>query len=170
MIIKDSLESPIAKGQRPKTRSAWIAILWALAIFGSSCFFISADAFIGFMQRLLPNPSLQMAFARFWYHDGFFVVKAWHATEYTILMSLLYLWLRRYMPPARALFLALLVSIGYAATDEWHQTFVPKRDGCLRDVIIDSAGASLMAAFCAIKLKRTNKAATPSIAPDSLSA
>jgi VanZ family protein len=38
---------------------------------------------------------------------------------------------------AEALWFALL----YAATDEFHQTFVPSREGCIRDVIIDGTGA-----------------------------
>jgi VanZ family protein len=37
---------------------------------------------------------------------------------------------------------ALLVAALYAATDEFHQTFVPNRDGCVRDVLIDTCGAA----------------------------
>jgi VanZ family protein len=36
---------------------------------------------------------------------------------------------------------ALWVAVFYAATDEFHQTFVPSREGCVRDVMIDSTGA-----------------------------
>jgi len=36
---------------------------------------------------------------------------------------------------------ALWFAVLYAATDEFHQTFVPSREGCLRDVCIDSSGA-----------------------------
>ncbi len=36
---------------------------------------------------------------------------------------------------------ALWLAALYAATDEFHQTFVPSREGCLRDVAIDSSGA-----------------------------
>jgi VanZ family protein len=31
----------------------------------------------------------------------------------------------------------------YAMTDEWHQTFVPGREGAVRDVVIDSFGAAM---------------------------
>lgn len=34
----------------------------------------------------------------------------------------------------------LIISL-YAATDEFHQKFIPGRTGCLTDVLIDSAGA-----------------------------
>lgn len=42
---------------------------------------------------------------------------------------------------------ALWVAVLYAATDEFHQTFVPSREGCLRDVFIDSTGA-VLGLFC----------------------
>lgn len=35
----------------------------------------------------------------------------------------------------------------YGAIDEWHQTFVPKRDGIFTDVMIDSFGA-IVALLC----------------------
>ena len=37
---------------------------------------------------------------------------------------------------------ALLAAMLYAATDEWHQAFVPSREGCVRDVLIDTSGAA----------------------------
>ncbi|MGO4970850.1 VanZ family protein [[Clostridium] aminophilum] len=36
---------------------------------------------------------------------------------------------------------ALLVSVFYACTDEFHQTFVAGRAGCVLDVLIDASGA-----------------------------
>ncbi len=41
------------------------------------------------------------------------------------------------------LVLALGLTICYAISDEWHQTFVPGRHGQPADVLIDSAGALL---------------------------
>jgi len=35
----------------------------------------------------------------------------------------------------------------FAISDEWHQTFVPGRDGCVQDVVIDSIGATVAALF-----------------------
>ena len=43
----------------------------------------------------------------------------------------------------RALFSAWLTASAYAATDEFHQLFVPGRSGQISDVILDSAGAAL---------------------------
>ncbi|MCT1905546.1 VanZ family protein [Oceanobacillus sojae] len=39
--------------------------------------------------------------------------------------------------------IALLICILYAVTDEVHQLYIPGRSGEVRDVLIDSAGASL---------------------------
>ncbi len=73
--------------------------------------------------------------------------KCAHLTEYAIL-ALLFLRARRQTPrgsrrpwlwnqAAEALWFVMF----YASTDEFHQTFVPTRDGCVRDVMIDSSGA-----------------------------
>jgi VanZ family protein len=41
----------------------------------------------------------------------------------------------------RALVLAWIIAVAYAATDEWHQSFVPNRHVELRDWIADAIGA-----------------------------
>lgn len=43
----------------------------------------------------------------------------------------------------KAVVFTLLICAGYAATDEFHQLFVPGRGGLVSDVGIDTAGASL---------------------------
>ena len=42
------------------------------------------------------------------------------------------------------LFLALFFTILYAVSDEIHQTFIPTREGVIRDVTIDAIGAFFM--------------------------
>ena len=46
-----------------------------------------------------------------------------------------------------------IIAIVFAATDEFHQKFVPGRYGCLRDVFIDAAGSiiGLMIAYIIYK-------------------
>ena len=48
---------------------------------------------------------------------------------------------------ARRVVLSVILSVLYAASDEWHQSFVPSRDGTVTDVIWDASGAILMAIF-----------------------
>lgn len=43
--------------------------------------------------------------------------------------------------------LTLLIAVGYAGLDEWHQSFVPLREARFRDVLIDSTGALLAQIF-----------------------
>lgn len=80
-------------------------------------------------------------------------------TEYAVLVSLTIVALRRWHPGSRAgsIWLAFAFAVVFAASDEWHQTFVPGRDGCLRDVLIDTGGALLAALCVSARLWRINR-------------
>lgn len=68
--------------------------------------------------------------------------KCAHASEYAVLAVLLFLMFASYQPSVkRGLALAFFTAAVYAASDEFHQLFVPGRSGQARDVIIDSIGA-----------------------------
>jgi VanZ family protein len=71
--------------------------------------------------------------------------KTGHAIGYAVLALL---WRRalascRATPGKSALALAFLLTVLYAISDEYHQTFVPGRNGNLADVLIDALGAAL---------------------------
>ncbi|PWU11289.1 MAG: hypothetical protein C5B50_23615 [Verrucomicrobia bacterium] len=82
-------------------------------------------------------------------HIVFLIRKCAHMTEYAMLAFLLWRAIRK---PVRndprpwswrqALVVVLLVFL-YAASDEFHQRFVPTRDPSIRDVIIDTCGGTL---------------------------
>ena len=84
------------------------------------------------------------------------VRKCAHLTEYAILAMLFWRAIRKPLRKGVRTWLwrdagwALLFSAIYAATDEFHQTFVPSREGRLGDVVIDSLGAAagLLALWC----------------------
>ena len=67
--------------------------------------------------------------------------KATHFSEYFVLTGLWWWALATRVGGRRALLPALAIAIGYAVTDEIHQTFVDGRVGTWTDVLIDSAGA-----------------------------
>jgi VanZ family protein len=67
-----------------------------------------------------------------------------HAAEYGLLAFLWVRALRTTRASGLALPLAFGLTLGYAATDEFHQTFVHGRHGTPVDVLIDSAGAALV--------------------------
>ena len=76
----------------------------------------------------------------------FFMRKLAHASEYAVLAVLLYrAFVHTALKARRALSagLVLLLCAAYAATDEFHQSFVPSRTASLRDVMIDICGAML---------------------------
>ena len=77
------------------------------------------------------------------------VRKTAHVTEYAVLALLCWRARRKPMrgdtrpwrwPDAG---FAFALAVLFAASDEWHQSFVPSREGAVRDVFIDSAGAGL---------------------------
>jgi VanZ family protein len=83
--------------------------------------------------------------------------KAAHFTEYAILALLVLRALRMSKPErsfAKALAVALLVATAYAASDEYHQSFVPGRTAAVGDVLIDSAGAVTALAVAAVGRRR----------------
>ncbi|HCL00942.1 MAG TPA: VanZ family protein [Lachnoclostridium phytofermentans] len=74
--------------------------------------------------------------------------KVAHVTEYGILSILVsfYIWVRGHRGK-QFFFLTILISVGYAITDEIHQLFVAGRSGRITDVLIDSIGCILGALF-----------------------
>jgi VanZ family protein len=77
------------------------------------------------------------------------VRKMAHLTEYAILTCLIWRLVRSYRdegdPKHRWIVarITLLAVIIYAASDEFHQLFVPSREASVRDVLIDTSGAIL---------------------------
>ena len=76
------------------------------------------------------------------------VRKAAHMTEYAILAILLLLHLSAYrISGKRRYALSAVLAVLYAATDEYHQTFVEGRYGSPADVAIDCAGVFIGLSF-----------------------
>ena len=73
----------------------------------------------------------------------FLLKKSAHFIEYFILACLLFrsLKLSFNFSLSKTLILGLLLAVLYAASDEYHQSFVAGREPALRDVLIDSVGA-----------------------------
>ena len=80
------------------------------------------------------------------------VRKAAHFTEYGILF-----WLLVRGPMEQRPYLALMLCVVYALTDEGHQVFVPGRTASLYDVALDSTGA-LFSHFLTTAISRTRLA------------
>ena len=90
------------------------------------------------------------------------VRKTAHFVEYSILGVLI--WRLIHFDPAwaacrsRELLTALLVAALYAASDEFHQSFVPGREAAMHDVLLDPCGAGFgLAALWAARRRRPEK-------------
>ena len=77
--------------------------------------------------------------------------KIGHLTEYAILAALLWRGLRGTFNTAGKTILALsafVVAAAFAASDEFHQSFVPSRTASVHDVMLDCIGALVAVLFC----------------------
>lgn len=89
------------------------AILWMLLIF-----FLSSQQTIGIGQTRT---------------ERFLILKTFHLIEYAILYILVYF-------ATNSTKNSIIISYSYALTDEFHQSFVPGRDGRFADTLIDLLG------------------------------
>ncbi len=151
-----------------KILSVLLVMIWMLVIFAYSS--KSAEASTKQSMRLGKalgkvvifdwnewSKEKQEAFAARWDHP---VRKAGHVAEYAVLGFLLMIAFHVWgFNGRRAFLLALAAGIIYAASDEFHQTFVPGRAGRISDVCIDSCGVLLGEFFnlILIRLKRLFK-------------
>ena len=72
-----------------------------------------------------------------------YIRKLAHVVEYFVLFILSQRLVSQYITFSRAIWLSLGITVLYAMSDEFHQTFVPGREGKWSDVGIDSIGAIL---------------------------
>jgi VanZ family protein len=116
--------APVLHGRKLIVQAAlrWLAVaVWMGAIFTLSAI-----------------PSLASPFEPLY---DFIARKLVHVAEYGVLTILLFNALRIHIRRSPdAWLIAAIVAVLYAFSDEWHQTFVPGREGSLRDVSIDALG------------------------------
>lgn len=141
----------------------WFPLLvWLTLIFVGSTDVLSGEHtslfMIPFLHRLFPHlllPALERI--------ELIVRKAGHISEYAILAVLSYRALVNTFLAGRRVFagvMVLLFCLLYAASDEFHQSFVPSRTASWRDVVIDLCGA-LFAVFIYSLCARNAVAASP---------
>src|SRR6267143_4426774 len=140
------------------------AIVWMVIIFLGSTDMLSAEHTSRFLAPFLRwiDPQIPLATLN---AIQLGIRKLGHLTEYAILAMLFWRALRggiRWEMKMSILFLvAVLASAIFAASDEFHQSFVPSRTGSPNDVIIDICGALVGLAICwMFARRRTAIAAT----------
>ena len=141
-----------------ETSPAWVpwipALLWLGIIVLESTDLLSATHTLSLVHRVLALFQLHI--------DPQTVVQAnavlrkfGHFVGYAVLSWLLFRAWRATLPRPAAVrwalrwaMLAFLMTVVVACADEWHQTSIPSRNGEVKDVVLDSAGAA--AAQCLI--------------------
>ncbi|GAA4828753.1 VanZ family protein [Paenibacillus vulneris] len=140
----------------------WLALtcFWVVLIFVKSAQTYAEQDIRPMLAEWLPYETLLhwIPHVEFYYDGGlvtwtkpydfieFFIRKGGHVTEFAILcfFSVMTLLSRPYKP-LPSIGIGAVFSILYAASDEWHQTFVPGRTGHAIDVMVDSIGVVLAA-------------------------
>lgn len=140
---------------------AILCIIWMLVIFWFSAQVADdsqemSDFFVHLLDAVFSLDIMRNEIIRDM--TSFLVRKAAHMSEYAVLAILFGLTIREYKKEPWLL-PALAATAAYAATDEFHQLFVPGRSGQLKDVLIDTAGGALGLGLLALilYLKRRRK-------------
>ena len=126
--------------------AAWYAVIFRFsAQTGTSSSALSDGLLHRLLERFWPAFFLQSEAERAAMADflTFLLRKGAHMGIYFILAALLLWAVRRQPSPRRRVLTVLPLCALLAGLDELHQTFVPGREGRLRDVLIDLAGAAL---------------------------
>jgi VanZ family protein len=131
-----SAKSLSAEAPEQAPLGEWIPVV----VWGALIFTLSTEAFSAANTARIIDPALR------WIFPGIaaasvevchmLIRKAAHFTEYGVLF-----WLLVRGPMAQRPYMALLLCVVYALTDEGHQAFVPGRTASLYDVALDSSGA-----------------------------
>ena len=116
----------VDNGGRAASVARHVVFDWAPALAWMALIYLSSS------QPALPGPPGTP--------QDFVIKKSAHLATYAVLAILSWRALRTHK---QSWFLALLITVIYAVSDEWHQSFVPPREAAVRDVLIDAVGGSL---------------------------
>lgn len=137
----------MSKLKHPLILAYALLILWSLVIF-----YLSSEGHDASSGR---SDAIAQALAGLGLGGGqadsltFFVRKSAHTIAYFIFGLLAYNVVRLYrLPVVRTALIAWVVVVAYAASDEFHQLFVPGRSAELRDVLIDSTAGLVGILLC----------------------
>ena len=145
----------------PHLVSKWMPVFaWMLLIFAGSTDALSAEHtsrfLVPFLLWLDPHISFSSIAA-----VHLLVRKMGHFTEYAVLAALLWRGLRGTFTAASGSLLAVATFVlagAFAASDEFHQSFVPSRTASAHDVMIDCTGALFAITLCALLATRRGTA------------
>lgn len=115
--------------------TAWMVVIFMLS---NDIAAASSDK-SNFILQILSNLGINLKHI-FKNYDEFIVRKTAHFTEYFVLSILIINVIKQDFKFKDAVILAIKFTFLYACTDEFHQLFIPGRDGRIIDVFIDTSG------------------------------
>ncbi|NMM54296.1 VanZ family protein [Paenibacillus aquistagni] len=121
----------------------------------SLSWFPSMEFYYG--RQLVSTDDGMYAFLEFWLRKG-----AHFATFGVLGLLFLRAW-RKYTHLEIASIAALLCTFLYAASDEWHQSFVVNRTGRIADVVLDTTGALFFIVIACLLIRRRERKRQPYI-------
>lgn len=143
------------------TRNLIFLLIWVALIFGTSCTVVRPNEFFQLLNDYVLRDAQGLAkFKVLWGSIWMFVVKGWHFAEFAVLQVIATRaidWFRGSRTQTNVL-IAALCCVVFAASDEWHQTFVQDRFGTLWDVFIDALGVMTTAYVLAYARRSTSEA------------
>jgi len=150
-------QTPFKRTMRPFLKYWLPVLLWILVIFIGSSDLMSAEhtsrLLVPLLLWLKPDITAEAIV-----QIHFLLRKCAHLTEYAILAILLRRALYRgtnLRAKPWVFFMAILFVCGiFAASDEFHQSFVPSRTASLNDVLIDISGAFFGLAVCLVVARK----------------
>jgi uncharacterized membrane protein YecN with MAPEG domain len=134
----------------------WLARLWPVLVWAIVISLFSTGLFTDEHTSKVIIPILHWLFPKASYHAlllmHHYIRKSAHFTEYFIFSLLILRAIRAGRQDTRLTWalLAIIIVAGYAALDEFHQSFVPGRTPLVTDVLLDTTGgtvAQIVAAF-----------------------
>jgi len=141
----------------------WLGYWLPVGVWMALIFTASADPASFSRSSRIIGPLVRWLFPHWpeaWVDTAVLVVrKLAHVTEYAVLSVLLWRAVWRPRRPElrpwqwRPAVLTLLVVFLYAIADEYHQTFVPDRQGSAWDVLLDTTGGILGVVLCWVWLQ-----------------
>ncbi len=146
--------------KRPAIVSNWMPVIaWMVLIFLGSSDALSAEHTSRFIVPFLHwlNPTMSPATIAT-VHMA--IRKLGHFSEYAILATLIWRGFRGTLSISGVLLAlcAFVTAAVFAASDEFHQSFVPTRTASVHDVMIDCTGALFAVGVCAVLALRRRPA------------
>ena len=143
--------------------SNWMPVIaWMILIFAGSSDALSAEHtsrfIVPFLHWLDPTMSAATIVT-----VHMMIRKLGHFSEYAILAALIWRGIRGTLSVSSALLAlsAFFAAAVFAASDEFHQSFVPTRTASVHDVMIDCTGALFAVIVCALFAWRRRAVGVP---------